>query len=123
MKDARYFKHDANARHDPKIKALINKYGIEGYGRFWIIIEMMREATHYKLEDKLYVMDALAEEMKCTSEQAKNLMEDCVLIFELFTKDNGFYYSESFLSRMVSLELVRSKRKLAADIRHGNLDD
>ena len=52
MKDSRYFKHDANARNDPKIKALLNKYKMEGYGRYWIVVEMLREASHYRLEDK-----------------------------------------------------------------------
>ena len=47
-KDAYYFKHDAHARHDPKIRALINKYGLDGYGKFWVIIEMLREETTYK---------------------------------------------------------------------------
>lgn len=32
VKDCYYFPHDSNARSDPKIMALIQKYGIEGYG-------------------------------------------------------------------------------------------
>ena len=40
-KDAYYFSHDANARLDPKNQAMICKYGMAGYGMYWIIIEML----------------------------------------------------------------------------------
>ncbi len=32
MKETYYFLHDYNARNDPKIPAMISKYGAEGYG-------------------------------------------------------------------------------------------
>ena len=39
MKDTFYFPHDYNSRTDEKIKLLIRKHGIEGYGIFWAIVE------------------------------------------------------------------------------------
>lgn len=120
MKDAYYFKHDSNARHDPKIKALINKYGLEGYGRFWVIIEMLREASNYKLEDEQYIWDALAEQMKCNVIEVKEFVKDCTEVFKLFVQDDGFFYSASLLDRMIKLDEKRKKTKFAADYRHGN---
>lgn len=38
-----YFKHMTNMRNDTKIKRLINKYGIEGYGLYNLIIESIVE--------------------------------------------------------------------------------
>jgi hypothetical protein len=38
-----YFKHMSNMRHDTKIKRLIAKYGIEGYGLYNLIIESIVE--------------------------------------------------------------------------------
>jgi len=113
-KDAYYFTHDANARHDPKIKSLINKYGIEGYGRFWVIIEMLREATRYKLEDKKYIWEALAEQMKIEVKDVKQFVKDCVSEFELIEEDNGFFYSSSLLERMLKLDDIKEKRRQAA---------
>lgn len=113
-KDAYYFKHDYNARFDPKTKALINKYGMEGYGRWWVILEMFRETKGYKLEDKRYIWDALAEQMKCEIKDVKSFVKDCVEEFELFVQENGFFYSPSFLERMNQLDEIRQKRKLAA---------
>jgi len=34
-----WFKHMSNMRNDPKIKRLISKYGIEGYGLYSLVIE------------------------------------------------------------------------------------
>jgi hypothetical protein len=117
MKDACYFTHDDNARHDPKIKALIKKYNIEGYGRFWVIIEIMRSTKGHKLIDKPYVLEALAEELKCSLDEIKKFLDDCVR-FELFIKEDGFYYSESLGWRMAKLESIISKNRTAAYIMH-----
>lgn len=114
MKDARYFKHDANARNDPKTKALINKLGLEGYGRFWVLIEVLRESSHYRIEDKPYVWECLAEEFKCDIKSAKEFVEMCTDIYELLEREDGFYYSTSLLARMMQLEEIREKRRMAA---------
>ena len=120
MKDAYYFKHDSNARHDPKIKALINKYGVEGYGRYWIIIENLRDQSNYKLNDKQYTWDALAQEFCCTSEKSKEFVKDCIEKFDLLEDGDGFFYSMSLMQRMQELDDLRLKRKHAADVRWGN---
>lgn len=38
-KETFYFSHDYNARVDEKIKALIRKHGMAGYGVYWSIVE------------------------------------------------------------------------------------
>jgi hypothetical protein len=118
MKDALYFKHDGNARNDPKIKALIKKYKIEGYGRFWVIIEMFRESNGYKLEDEEYIWDALAEQMQCETKEVKAFVKDCVEKFKLFVQEDGFFYSPSFIQRMSHLDEIRQKRSAAAYSMH-----
>ena len=123
MKDAYYFKHDSNARNDPKIQALIKKYGIEGYGRFWVIIEVMRETNGYKISEKKYVLESLAEQMKCSVEEITKFIKDCVEEFELFIQEDGFVYSSSFLGRMSKLDEIRQKRKFAAFERWNKTDD
>lgn len=39
-----YFKHQTNMRHDLKIKKLINRYGLEGYGLYNLILESITES-------------------------------------------------------------------------------
>ena len=38
-KDTFYFSHDYNSRSDEKVKSLLRKQGLAGYGLFWAIIE------------------------------------------------------------------------------------
>ena len=114
--DPYYFTHDANASGDPKIKAMIRKYGAEGYGRFWIVIEMLRTQAGYKIEDKPYNWEALAEQMHCTSDALALYIKDCIEVFELFVRDeSGFIYSASLLKRMTHLDTIRAKRVRAAE--------
>ena len=116
-KDSYYFKHDQNARHDPKIQVLIEDYGLEGYGRFWVIVEMLRENDKHKLENKNFVWLCLAHELKAPVLEVKKFIKDCVEKYELFIQEDGFFYSAALLKRMAVLDELRAKRKRAAEIR------
>jgi len=118
MKDARYFTHDDNARHDPKMQALIKKYGMKGYGMFWVIIETLRGARGHKVSFKKYVMESFAEEMKCTAVEVKAFIEDCINEFELFIQENESFYSESLLERMAKLNYLREVKQRGAYAMH-----
>ena len=52
MKDAYYFSHDSNARHDPKILEMRAAYGAKGYGWYWMIIEILRDQEAYRIKVK-----------------------------------------------------------------------
>ncbi|MCL1633015.1 DUF4373 domain-containing protein [Sporolactobacillus sp. CPB3-1] len=64
MKDACYFIHDSNARYDPKILAMRAVFGMEGYGRYWCLIEILRDEDGYKLEKTKQLYDAFAMRQK-----------------------------------------------------------
>ncbi len=113
-----YFTHDHNARNDPKIRALLKKYKAEGYGRFWMIIETMRETRGYKIPEKDYIYESFAEQMQCTTQEIKQFIRDCIEKFELFTQENGFFYSESLIERMAKLENLRLGRQRGAYAMH-----
>lgn len=112
IKDAYYFSHDSNARHDPEICEMISMYGMEGYGWFWVIIEMLRDQEGYKL--KLYKRNALAMQMQCTPDASEKYINDCINEFGLFTSDGEYFWSESLIRRMKNREEVSNKRRQAA---------
>ena len=112
MKDAYYFSHDSNARHDPKIIAMRNQYGAKGYGWYWIIVEMLREQDDYKIEIKDYLWNALAMELQCEPNKAEDFVNDCIDKFELFNSDDDKFWSESLLRRM---EIKDKKKKKKAE--------
>ncbi|WP_168198412.1 DUF4373 domain-containing protein [Crassaminicella thermophila] len=116
-KDAYYFSHDSNARHDPKILAMRSVYGSEGYGWYWILIETFREQENYKLKITKHVYNALAMQMQCNAEQAQCYVNDCINEFELFETDGDFIWSNSLLKRMQNKEEKSEKARKAAQAR------
>lgn len=112
MKDSLYFSHDGDARNDLKIKALIKRYGIEGYGIYWIILELMRAQENYKLSKKEYVLEGVCDEIGKDMNFLRGFLNDCVKVFELFSNDKDYFWSESFLKRMGKKdEIIELKRK------------
>ena len=89
---------------------------IEGYGRYWVILEMFRDEATYKLEDKSYVWKSIAQNIFSPEEEARKFIKDCIEEFELFIQDDGFFYSASFLLRMQKLDEIRAKRSRAGEI-------
>lgn len=111
MKDAFYFSHDSNARHDPKISELIADFGMEGYGIFWVIIEMMREQKEYKLELKR--IGAIAIQTNTTKATIRDLVNGCISDYNLFESDEEFFWSNSLVKRMKLREEKSKKAKMA----------
>lgn len=108
VKDAYYFSHDCNARNDPKILAIISRYGMEGYGRYWVLIEMLREQSNYKLMANAWLWDSVAMAMKCEANAAEKFVNDCIELGLLILDD--FLYSPSLLRRMETFESTKKSR-------------
>jgi len=120
-KEAYYFSHDSNARHDPKIGAMRSVYGSEGYGWFWILVEMMRESEDYKLDMQgKYIFNAYAMQMHSDSTTIERYVHDCIQEFGLFNSDGNHFWSESLLRRMQLREQTSEKRRAAANKRWKN---
>lgn len=117
-KKAPFFSHDMNARHDPKISAMRGVYGAEGFGWFWMLIELMAESDGYQLDCKSkYAFNAYAMQLQCKSEDVKSFVSDCIEEFELFVTDDEYFWSNSLRNRMQYRDTVSEKRKEAANKR------
>ena len=117
-KDAYYFPHDSNARHDPKIVAMTAVYGMAGYGYYWAIIEILREQKDYLYPlDTKYAYNSLAREALTSIETIDMFIRDCVQEFELLEIGDGGLYSESLNNRMASLDRRRKQAQAAANSR------
>ena len=123
MKDAYYFPHDSNARNDPKILALRSKYKVEGFGRYWIFVEMLREMDGYRMPENKFVYDAIAMQMQCTNIEAREFIEDCITEFELFYRtDDRCIASQSLNRRMKKVDDIREQRRESANKRWNKPD-
>jgi hypothetical protein len=103
-KDTFYFSHDYNSRNDEKIKALIFKHGLKGYGIFWAIIEEL-----YNNANELQTnYERIAFELREDIIVVKSVIED----FQLFVINDNYFGSMSVKTR---LEERANKSKKASD--------
>lgn len=104
-----YFSHDADARNDAKILNVRMKYGAEGYGIYFMLLERLRTEKDY-----IGVADynALAFDLRVSAGAIKDIINN----FGLFclTEDGGAFYSESLIRRMEIMESKSKKRSEAA---------
>ncbi|RVU54857.1 Lin1244/Lin1753 domain-containing protein [Anaerosphaera multitolerans] len=98
-----YFSHDSNARNSDKLIPVRMKFGAEGYGVYFMILERLREEPGY-MSVKDY--NSIAFDLRVDASIVKQVVEDFGLF--VFTEDGKYFYSESFLRRM---EIKDSKSK------------
>lgn len=90
-KEAYYLQHDCNARNDIKIVKLRRELGLEGYGIFWCLIEMLREEAEYTLP--LASIDDIAFQISATKENVSRVIKE----YGLFKIDGANFWSERLL--------------------------
>lgn len=117
-KDVFWFKHDANARRDQKILTMRLVYGAEGYGWWWMLIELMREDSNNRLKlSGKHTMPTLAKELDADPEKLKEFIMDCINEFGLFESDGEYFWSPSLLRRVEAYNELCEKRRAAINAR------
>ena len=124
-KDAYFFSHDCNARNDPKILALRSVYGAEGYGVYFMLVEILREQPDYKLAVNKYIWSTLAMQMQVEASKLEQIINDCCTEFSengttLLVNDGEYLYSASLLRRMGKVDDISNLRRDAARKRWEN---
>ena len=109
-----YFSHDYNARQDPKIMMLIKDFGMEGYGIYWAIIEMMHEQGGYIEKNSV---SAIAFYFRMD----ENAMQDLFDKYDLFKKNKKYYYSDRVIKNITERQEKSDIAKKAAAIRWGGV--
>ena len=98
-------KHDSNARNDEKLLLVRRRYGMEGYGIYWAIVEMLREAKGYVLPADY---TQIAWELHVAEDLIAHIIED----FDLFVVSEDGFYSQRLTDEMTKRdEISESKRK------------
>ena len=108
MKKTNYFSHDSNARNDDKILAVRMKFGAEGYGIYFMLLERLREDRKY-MSIRDYNM--IAFDFRTSVDKIKSIVEDFGLF--IFTEDGKYFYSENFNERMSVKDEKTEKRSIA----------
>jgi len=107
-KEAFYFPHFCNARHDRKIRRLRKELGVEGYGIYFMLLETLREQQDlmYPMED----LDLLAEEFGVSEAKIQVTVNN----YELFEIDQERkFFSPKMLVYLEPYFKMKAQRKLA----------
>lgn len=108
-----YFRHDFNARNNPKLIKLKMKLGMEGIGIYWCLLECLYELNGYLKEDDL---ETFCFNEHIDVEKVKNVLK--IANFK-FDKEKG-YYSNGILERINKREEYCLKQKEKANKRWNN---
>jgi len=110
--NAEYFSHDADMRNDLRIKAIRNKFGLEGYAMYCILLECMTDADDFMLKYSVSDIELLAADMGINPMQLKKAVEYMLkinLIQQVKSNNNQIYIRcDTLLKRFTGL---LSKRK------------
>lgn len=107
-KDAYYFPHFSNARSDRKLKRVIKELGVEGYGIYFMILEVLRDQSDFKypLED----IDLLADEFNTSEQKVRTVVSN----YKLFDVDEEqMFFSTKFNEFMQPYLSMKEQRRLA----------
>ena len=108
-----YFLHESTSFQDYKIIKMRSKLGIESYGIFWALLELL-----FNEENKLCIddYDALAYSLQCDSNILKQVIED----FDLFVLEDGCFYSKRLNNHIEDINNKSTKAKESASKRWSN---
>jgi len=108
-----YLQHQSNSFTDIKIIKMRSKLGIESYGIFWALLELL-----FNEENKLCIDDysVLAFSLQCDADKLKSVIED----FDLFVIEDGCFYSKRLNNHIDTINSKSIKAKESASKRWNN---
>ena len=100
-----YFPHEYTAKDDPKCERLIFEMGMEGYGIFWALLEVLRAQPDYTYP--LENIPLVAYKYRTESEKVRRVVFD----FGLFNVvDDKIFFSNGLIRRMQPMDEEHKSR-------------
>lgn len=105
--NADYFPHDADMRNDPRIKALRRKYGIEGYGIYCMLLELLTDSDFFEYKSDSLNIEIMAGDFDIDPDRLNEVLRYICQI-DLIQLENDKISCKSLNNR---LDPLLSKRK------------
>lgn len=90
-----YFKHDAPSSTNPKLAKLLQKEGARGYGVYWLLVELLRIQTDFRLP-----VSETAGMVARLGYTQKMVVIRVIENYGLFSCENGLFFSVGLIKRM-----------------------
>lgn len=107
-----YFSHDYAARSDDKIKALIRRHGMAGYGVYWAIVEDLYQNGNRMRAD----IEGIAYDLRVECDIVRGVLHD----FDLFVHEADKFGSASIGRRLEQREAKSINARKSALSRWGD---
>lgn len=92
-----FLKHDFSARADDKVIKVRRKFGLEGYGMFWILNEVMAENGDGRIPESS--LEDVFFDNHIPTEKGASFIDFCVSI-KLYRFDDGFLVSDRIIETL-----------------------
>lgn len=108
-----YFPHDGGMRNHRKIKAIISKFGLEGYAYWNIFLEILTTSENFTIKIINEIdWELLSAELHTSNERLKEFITYLITL-SLIKNENNFYWSESLIEMFQSVLNKRISAKNA----------
>lgn len=109
----KYFSHDSNAAQDIKCRRLLRRLGMEGYGRWWRLCELLAATDGHKLSIETEEdAEIIAEELHLDGHQ--ELMQYLRVLVDvglIHMPGDGYVWSERMLTNAEYFGKLRANGK------------
>lgn len=102
------FIHDSDAHSDPKVVNMMLDLKAEGYGIYWVIIEMLRTQKDQKMPFSNCLAIAYQAHAKV------DIIEKVIKNYMLFEFDQKYFWSESLIDRVKAYDIKCSHLRVNA---------
>ena len=109
--NADYFSHDADMRNDPRIKAIRNKFGLNGYAIWCMLLEVFTDSDFFRREIDALEIELLSADFGISSGEFKEMLEYMVQVKLLHQFGNCGYLSQKLIERLQSVTDKREKER------------
>ena len=118
--NADYFSHDSGMRNNRKLKALRNKYGLEAYAVWCMLLEVLTDSDNAILENSDLELKLLAGDFGVEEEKLKEYI-NTFCEFQLIIKTEKEIYCPELINRFDSLYKKRERKRRYNEKYYGSL--
>jgi hypothetical protein len=108
--NAEYFAHDKGMRDNRKVKAVRQKFGLEGYAVWCMLIEALTDCDGFRMEWNELSLELLAGDFGLEPNALEQIL-DCFRRLKLIVLTSTELYSPGLLERMEPLQRDRERKR------------
>jgi len=109
-----YFPHDADMRNHRKVKSIRNKFGIQGYAIWSMLIEYLTGIDGNEFEYSDIEFELISGDFGVSVTEIRDVVDYCIKLQMLFI-NNNFIYSETLNKRLEPVYTKRGRAKESSE--------